>query len=78
MSKPKDESNQKSPKAKGDDPKAEEYPIKGYLDKLFGGITFTWPKLILYAIGAAVLTSIFLIVPIFKDTSFVIKDGDKE
>ena len=71
MPKSKDESNQKLPKAKGDSTKAEKCPIKNCLDKLFGGITFTWPKIILYAIGAAVLTSIFLIVPIFKDTSFM-------
>ena len=42
-----------------------------FLDKLFGGINFTWPKLILYAVGAAVLTTIFLVFPIFKDTSFM-------
>ncbi len=29
-----------------------------------------WPVVILYAVGTAILTSLFLIVPVFKDTSF--------
>ncbi|MBP7185387.1 MAG: hypothetical protein KBA55_01195 [Ruminococcus sp.] len=40
------------------------------LCKLYGGIEMTWLKVILLAIGSAVLTAIFLIIPIFKDTSF--------
>lgn len=42
----------------------------GILNRLYGGIEMTWLKVILLAIGSAVLTAIFLIVPIFKDTSF--------
>ena len=39
--------------------------------KLYGGINLTWFKVILFAVGTAVLTTIFLVVPIFKDTSFM-------
>ena len=39
-------------------------------EKLFGGLRMRWPAVILYAVGTAVLTAVFLIVPVFKDTSF--------
>ena len=38
--------------------------------KLYGGINMTWPKVLLLAVGSAVITAIFLLVPIFKNTSF--------
>lgn len=40
------------------------------LDRLFGGIPMTWPVVLLYALGTAVLTTIFLVLPVFKNTSF--------
>ena len=40
-------------------------------DKLYGGINLTWLGVILYAVGTAVLTTVFLVVPIFKGTSFI-------
>ena len=36
-----------------------------------GGINLTWPGVILYAVGAAVLTTVFLVLSIFHGTSFV-------
>ncbi len=44
--------------------------IKRCADRLYGGLYMTWLTVILYAVGAAVLTSVFLILPLFKDTSF--------
>ena len=44
--------------------------LRKITDKLYGGIDLTWPKLILYAVGTAVLTAVFLVVPVFKGTSF--------
>ena len=44
--------------------------MKAFLNKLCGGIRFTWPRLIAYAVGAAVLTAVFLIFPVFEGTSF--------
>ena len=44
--------------------------MKALLNKLYGGIRFSWPLLIAYAIGAAVLTAVFLIFPVFEGTSF--------
>ena len=41
-----------------------------FTDKLFGGLRMTWPVVILFAVGTALLTSVFLLVPIFKNTSF--------
>ena len=73
MTKQEDKPSKKTPetkKTKKDSAKEEKCAFKKITDKLYGGISFTWPRLILFAIGAAVLTSIFLIVPIFKDTSF--------
>ena len=45
--------------------------LRRFTDKLYGGINLTWPGILLYAVGTAVLTAVFLVVPIFKDTSFV-------
>lgn len=49
----------------------ERSALRRFTDKLYGGINLTWPGVILYAIGTAVLTTIFLVVPIFKGTSFI-------
>ena len=40
-------------------------------DKVYGGIDMKWWKVIVFAAAAAVLTSVFLILPIFQNTSFV-------
>ena len=40
------------------------------LNKLYGGINMSWPKVIIFALGTAVLTVVFLCVPFFKNTSF--------
>ena len=45
--------------------------MKKAIDKLFGGINLTWPKLILFALAAAVFTALMAIIPIFKNTSFI-------
>ena len=44
--------------------------FKRFTDWLFGGINMSWPAVLLFAVGTAVLTAVFLIVPVFKDTSF--------
>jgi len=49
----------------------ERSAIRRFTDKIYGGINLTWLGVILYAVGTAVLTTVFLIVPIFKDTSFM-------
>lgn len=49
----------------------ERLTFKKFTDKLYGGINLTWLGVILYAVGAAVLTTVFLVVPIFKGTSFI-------
>lgn len=44
--------------------------MKKLIHKLYGGLRFTWPRLIAYAVGAAALTAVFLIFPFFEGTSF--------
>ena len=39
-------------------------------EKLFGGLNMSWPAVLLFALITAVITTIFLVAPIFKDTSF--------
>ena len=39
-------------------------------DRLYGGIALSWPMVIILAVASAVITAVFLIVPVFKDTSF--------
>lgn len=41
-----------------------------FLDKLFGGVPMSWTHVVIYAVAAAVITAVFLIVPVFADTSF--------
>ncbi|MBO7659563.1 MAG: pilus assembly protein N-terminal domain-containing protein [Clostridia bacterium] len=45
------------------------------VDKIYGGINMSWPKVILLAVLSAALTAVFLILPVFKGTSFV-KPGE--
>ena len=40
------------------------------MKKLFGGINLTYPKLIIFAVIAAVYTAVMAIIPITSDTSF--------
>ena len=40
-------------------------------DRLFGGLNMSWMSVIIFSIVSAVLTAVFLIVPIFKGTSFI-------
>lgn len=44
--------------------------LRRLTDKLYGGLPMSWLAVILFAVGTAVLTAVFLIVPVFKDTSF--------
>lgn len=39
-------------------------------DKVYGGLPMGWPVVILYAVGTALLTTAFLLIPIFENTSF--------
>ncbi|MBQ6559838.1 MAG: hypothetical protein IJL85_03310 [Erysipelotrichaceae bacterium] len=48
----------------------DERKAGNLIGKIYGGLNMSWPVVILYALVTAVLTSIFLIVPVFKDTSF--------
>jgi hypothetical protein len=40
------------------------------LERVYGGLNMSWLNVILYAVATAVVTAIFLIVPVFKNTSF--------
>ena len=44
--------------------------LRKITDKVYGGLDMSWRNVILFAVGTAVITTIFLVVPIFKDTSF--------
>lgn len=39
-------------------------------DKLLGGLHMSWLTVVLFAVGTAIVTSVFLIVPVFKNSSF--------
>lgn len=43
---------------------------KNFTDKLYGGLRMNWLTVIIFAVCTAVLTAVFLIVPVFKGTSF--------
>ena len=44
--------------------------FKRLTDRLYGGLSMTWPVVLLFAVGAAAVTALFLIVPAFQNTSF--------
>ena len=50
--------------------KTDSCPLRRITDKLFGGLNMSWPAVIAFAVGTAVVTAVFLIVPVFKGTSF--------
>ncbi len=40
------------------------------LKKVFGELKMTWLAVAVFAVGAAIITSVFLLVPVFENTSF--------
>lgn len=49
---------------------AKPNALRRITDKLFGGIDMSWVMVILFAVITAVITAVFLILPIFDNTSF--------
>ena len=45
--------------------------LRRFTDKLFGGLNMSWPVVIIFAVATAVVTAVFLIVPVFQNTSFI-------
>lgn len=45
--------------------------LRKFTDKLFGGLNMSWLSVILFAVGTAILSAVFLTVPIFFKTSFM-------
>ena len=50
--------------------KSRKNALRKLTDKLYGGLNMSWLFVILFALGTAALTAVFLIVPVFKGTSF--------
>ena len=50
--------------------KSRKSILKRLTDKLYGGIRMSWITVILFAVGTAILTAVFLLLPIFENTSF--------
>ena len=44
--------------------------LRRFTDKLFGGLNMSWPVVIIFAVATAVVTSVFMIFPVFLETSF--------
>ena len=43
--------------------------LRRFTDKLFGGLNMSWLSVILFAVGAALLTFAVLMIPAFENTS---------
>ena len=52
---------------KNDENRAE---LRSFLSRLYGGLNMSWPVVIAMAVGSAIITAVFLILPLFKNTSF--------
>ncbi len=50
--------------------KTKENPLKKFLNKMYGGLSMSWPAVIIFAVASAILTAVFLLVPVFSGTSF--------
>ena len=50
--------------------KSETGNVKKWIDRMYGGLNMSWLLVVLLAVGTAMLTSVFLILPVFKETSF--------
>ena len=50
--------------------KTEKLTLKRITEKMYGGLHMNWFAVIALAVGTAILTAVFLLVPVFKDTSF--------
>lgn len=48
----------------------EKSLLRRFTDKVFGGLNMSWPAVILFAVVTAMITAVFLIVSVFKNTSF--------
>ena len=48
----------------------QENAVARAVNKLYGGIDMTWPKVLILSVASAVITDVFLLVPVFKNTSF--------
>ena len=49
----------------------KEVSRSSVFDKLFGGLNMSMLTVVIMAVGSAILTAVFLTVPLFKDTSFM-------
>lgn len=45
--------------------------LRRFADKVYGGINMSWIKVLIMAVASAIVTTVFLVVPIFANTSFV-------
>ena len=50
--------------------KSEKHLLRRFTDKLYGGLNMSWLTVILFAVATAVLSAVFLLVPVFQNTSF--------
>ncbi len=44
--------------------------MRRFTDKLFGGLNMSWLRVILFAVATAIVTAVFLLIPVFENTSF--------
>ena len=46
--------------------KSEKHLLRRFTDQLYGGLNMSWPTVILFAVATAVLSAVFLLVPVFQ------------
>ena len=50
--------------------KGSKQGLRRFVEKIYGGLNMSWPAVILFAVATAILSAVFLLVPIFHRTSF--------
>lgn len=45
--------------------------LRRFTDRMYGGLNMSWPAVILFAVATALLTAVFMIFPVFLNTSFM-------
>ena len=49
---------------------SKKHFLRRIVEKVYGGWNMSWPTVILFAVATAVLSAVFLLIPIFQHTSF--------
>ena len=48
----------------------KEHNFRQLMERMYGGLGLSWLAVVIYAVATAVITTVFLVIPVFENTSF--------